>query len=548
MMGQRVITLTVAAALLLASFPSLAAVAPQPSVPVGFVAAAGADFAGMRAAGATSVKLIADWSAIEKERGTWRWEGLDLAVDLATRAGLRVVLVLSYTPKWASLATGPELNDPAIFSRQPPRHISDWEGFVSAIVTKYRAQVKDWQVWTALSLPLFRGTDREYLALLRAARTKAKAADPSSRIVLATPHGLDLISIRKAVLEARDAFDVISLSPRGLPPEAMLRPLGVLRERLLARSTKRIWIEWDPRSAGERQTWPAQVIKVLAITRAFNIERVFWAAEPAPGMEAAMQTFAAQVGDRPFAGYLVAERGIAFLFGDGEPAAAVAWSAAGNAPFKFDGDMKALSPTGEAKAAGTVGPEPVVLAGIGAGSIAEAKSTLQNRGLPVMPAAVDFSQAAEVSARLGRANVERGLYNMPYRSRRNGAVEPVEINGSEAVRTNNSKDIVFLYFDVDDSFLFYVDGRSAVEISIDVHGASAPQQLGFNLLYDSMSGYRFTSWQVVEAKDGWVTYTIRLTDAGFSNTWGWDFAINAGGNRKEDLSVRSVTVRKVARP
>lgn len=546
-MGHRVITLTVAAALLLASLPSLAAVAPKPSVAVGFVAAAGADFAGMRSAGATSVKLVADWSSIEKERGTWRWEALDRAVSAASRAGLKIVLVVSYTPKWASLATGPELNDPAIFSRQPPRRISDWEGFVSTIVTKYSAQVKDWQVWTALSLPLFRGTDREYLALLRAARAKAKAADPSSRIVLATPYGLDLISIRKVVLEARDAFDVISLSPRALPPEAMLRPLGVLRERLLARSTKRVWIEWDPRSAGERQTWPAQVIKVLAIARAFNIERVFLAAEPAPGMEAAIQTFVAQVGDRPFAGYLVAERGIAFLFGDGEPAAAVAWSAAGDAPFKFEGDVKALSPTGET-AAGTVGPEPVVLAGIGAGSIAEAKNTLQSRGLPVAPAAVDFSQAAEVSARLGRANVERGLYNMPFRSRRNGAAEPVEINGSEAVRTNNSKDIVFLYFDVDDSFLFYVDGRSAVEIDIEVHGASAPQQLGFNLLYDSMTGYRFTSWQVVEAKDGWVTYTIRLSGAGFSNTWGWDFAINAGGNRKEDLSVRSVVVRKVPRP
>lgn len=547
-MGHRVFALTVAAGLLLASLPSLAAVAPQVPMPVGFVAAGGADFAGMRSAGATSVKLVADWSSIEKEKGQFNWEALDRAVAAASRAGLKVVLVPSYTPKWASLATGVELNDPAIYSRQPPKRIADWEAFVSATAAKYKGQVTDWQVWTALSLPLFRGTDREYLALLRAARAKTKAADPSSRIVLATPLGLDLISIRKAVLEAGNAFDVISLSPRALAPEAMLRPLGVLRERLLTRSMKRIWIEWDTRSAGERQTWPAQVIKVLAIAKAFDVEQVFWAAEPAPGVEAAMQTFGAQVGGRPFAGYILAERGIAFLFGDGEPGAAVAWSTAGDAPFKFDGDLKVLSPTGDTKAAGSVGTEPVVFAGVGAGSITEAKRTLVTRGLPVPPSAQDFSETAEVSARLGRSNVERGLYNMPFRGRRNGAVEPVEIAGSEAVRTNSAKEIVFIYFDVDDSFLFYIDGRSAVEISIEVHGASAAQQLGFNLLYDSMSGYRFTSWQTVEVKDGWVTYTFAFTDAGFSNTWGWDFTINAGGNRREDLTVRSVTVRKVSKP
>lgn len=547
-MPHRFIALVIVLAMLGVSLPSGAAVAPQPSLPVGFVTAGPADFAGMRAAGATAVKVLADWSAIERERGKFMWDVLDQSVTGARSAGLNVVIVLSYTPKWASLATGVELNDPMIFSRQPPKRIADWEAFVTAIVTKYRGQVKDFQIWTALSLPLFRGTDREYLALVRAARTKARASDPSSRIVLATPFGLDLISIRKALLEAADSFDVISLSPRALAPEALMRPLGVLNERLLGRAPKRVWIEWDPRSVGDRQTWPAQTIKVMAVARTFGVEQVFWAAEPAPGMSAAMSTFTAEVGSRSFAGYVVADRGIALLFGDSDPAAAVAWTTGGDASFKFDGSVKALSPTGEAKAIGSVGTEPVVVSGLGAASVAEAKSMLQSRGLPVPPASDDFSQQTEVSVKLGRNNVEQGLYNSPFRSRRNGAVEPVEVSGSEAVRTSNARDVVFIYFDVDDSFLFYVDGRAAVEISIEVHGASAPEQLGFNVLYDSMTGYRFTSWQVVEAKDGWVTHTLRLNDAGFSNTWGWDFAINAGGNRKEDLTVRSVTVKKAPRP
>ncbi len=36
-----------------------------PGVPTGFVADAGADFSAMRAAGASAVKLVADWAAIE---------------------------------------------------------------------------------------------------------------------------------------------------------------------------------------------------------------------------------------------------------------------------------------------------------------------------------------------------------------------------------------------------------------------------------------------------------------------------------------------------
>jgi len=64
--------------------------------------------------------------------------------------------------------------------------------------------------------------------------------------------------------------------------------------------------------------------------------------------------------------------------------------------------------------------------------------------------------------------------------------------------------------------------------------------------YDSMSGYRFTPRQWVEATQGWVTYAFRLPDAAFADTWGWDFAINAVGNRGENLVVHSVTVKRVA--
>lgn len=528
----------------------------QPSVPfsTGFAAAGGADFAAMRRGGATSVKLLADWSEIESDRGQFDWKDLDAAVAAATAAGLSVTLMLAYTPKWASLATGSELNDPAIWSRQPPKRIADWETFVGQTASRYKGRVRDWQVWTVLSLPIWRGTSREYQALVRAVRIRTKPADAASRVVLATPFGVDLISIRRALREIPDSFDAISLSPRGLAPEALLRPLSVLRDRLLASTRKAIWIEWDPRAGGERSGWSAQMVKVAAIAKAFTVERLVWAIDPSIGM-GAQEMISARLGSKTFAGYLTQSQSIALVFGETD-AVAVAWSVGGEAALALEGEgITALNPAGDSRTVSTaggrstvmLGGEPLLLSGLSSSAVTAARETLAAKGAPDVPRAQDFSAAAEVSARLGKTNVERGLYNMPYRTRRNGALDVVDVDGGEAVRTVVARDIVFVYFDVDDSFLFYVDGRHDVDVIVEVRGAEAPQQLGFNVYYDSMTDYRFTSRQWVEAKDGWVTLTFRLSDAAFANTWGWDFAVNAVGNRKEDLTVRSVTVRKIPR-
>ncbi|MGH2348060.1 MAG: beta-galactosidase [bacterium] len=535
--------------------PSFAAAQPAPAPALGFVAAGGADFAGMRRAGATWVKLLADWSALEPVKGQFAWKSTDDAVAAATAAGLRVVLVLAYTPKWASYATGPELSNPSIYSRQPAKRAADWQAFVTAVVTRYKAKVQDWQVWTVLGLPAFRGTTSEYLTLLRGARVKSKAADAGSRIILSTPPGMDLAFIRRALTEAGSQFDAISLNPLGLSPDQFMRPMRVLRAQVLARQPKAVSVEWDPRTLGDRPRWPGQFVKAVVVGRTFGVGQVFWAAPPAADVESARKTFDERVGGKPFVGYLVRPGAVAIAFGEG-PTSVVAWSVGAEAQLQVEASAAVYATMGEVRQQSAPGgdkillrltPDPVVVAEAGAALFGEARATLEARGLPLAPGERDYSEAGLVRATLGKANVEDGLYNMRFRGRKNGAVEVVEVDGSEAVRTNTSKDVVFIYFDVDDSFLFYVDDRAAVEIAVEVRGAAAPQQLGFNIFYDSMTGYRFTPWQWVEAKAGWVTYTFRLTDANFANTWGWDFAVNAVGNRKENLTVRTVTVRKVAR-
>jgi hypothetical protein len=540
------LAVTVIVLLVVPSVPPFAAGQPAPAGSFGFVAQGDANFAAMRRAGGGATKIVADWSAIEPERGAFRWSDLDAAVRAAGAAGLSVTLVLAYTPRWASIATGVELRDRAIFTRQPVRRIEDWETFVRKAVSRYRSRVMEWQVWTTLSLPIWRGTPRDYVRYLVATRKITRAVDPHSRVVLATPYGLDLVWVHRMVREAGSSFDAVSLAPRGMEPEALLRPLRVLHEQILAGRPTRIWLEWDPRSSGERTGWSGEILKVAAIARALDVARVDWVVDPVLAA-AALQLFATYVGTKAPAGHLTSSRALALVFGQTNTAA-VAWSAEGGGELQLPtGRLTMITATGETRtpdgqAGLTLRPDPVILTDLDETVVAAARAFRDQGVRP--PGARDFGGVAEVSARLGRTNAEEGLYNARFRDRRNGALEAVDIDGGEAVRTNAGKDVVYAYFDVDDSFMFFVNGRHPVEVVVEVRGAAAPRALGFNLFYDSMRDYRFTEWQWVEARDGWVSFTFRLPDAAFANSWGWDFAVNAAGNRSEDLTIRSVIVRK----
>jgi hypothetical protein len=372
---------------------------------------------------------------------------------------------------------------------------------------------------------------------------------------MAAPAGVDLTFLMRVAQDAPAAFDVVALTPQGFTPEALLRPLAILGGRLKA-SGKGIWVDWLPdggtadRGAG---TWA----RLLGLAQATGIERLFLTSASQAGPD--LRQAAGVLLGRPFVGYLVRDPdAYAVVLGGGNEATVLAWATVEGRTFELPGAPPPRASTldgqsvpvemREGKSVIRLGSAPVVLSGVPPALVDEARATAASRGplVPVVNPDRDYSRTPEVSARLGRIGEERGLYNLPYRSRRNGAVDPIEIGGVEAVQTSIARQVLYVYFDIDDTFMYYAEGRIPIEITIEVWGARNPRQAGFNLLYDSTAGYRFTPWQWVEAREGWVRYALRLTDANMANTWGWDFAINTAGNRAEDLIVRSVTVRKGA--
>ncbi|HLW47366.1 MAG TPA: hypothetical protein VKW09_06315 [bacterium] len=499
-------------------------------------AGAHAQHTAVSAAGAGWARLAVSWDVVEPARRKFAWAQLDDAIRQS--AGQRVLITIQRTPRWAALT--PEAGE-SVWSHEPPQSIADWSVFVRAIATRYRGHVAAWQIEPPLEFSTYRGTTRDYLDMLHAARAEIRQADPQALVAAATPAGLDLPFIKMLYGRAGADFDAVVLYPRGRTAAELLEALGTLRERKIIDARHEIWLS-------ARTDWP-EPAQLCATALALGVTREFWQA-PARPVAAVLHA----VGDMPFVGPLDRGPGVyAFVFVNSERRTAVVWTDGEprTVPLVTDGAAVITGVDGQPRAApqaGAVaaGPDVVFVSAPAAAVVQEAGRTLAAGGMRVpRDPARDFSRADAVSVSLGATNTERGLYNERLRSLPSGGVVPVTVDGAAAVRTDQAKDAVYVYFAIDSSYAFFVDGRSDYLITVEVHRAGAPQRVGFNLMYDSMSGYRFSPWQWVDAGEGWATYSIRISDASFSKTWGWDFAVNGAADKKENLVVRSVTVTRV---
>ena len=488
--------------------------------------------------GAGWVRLTVDWDAIEPAHGKFAWTALDDAVRRAAAEGERMLVTIQRMPRWAALT--PDA-DKAVWSHEPPRSLADWSAFVRAIAERYHGRVAAWQIEPDLEFATFRGTTRDYLDMLHAARLAVRQADRNALIVASTPPAIDLPFMKLLFDRAAADFDAVMIYPRGRTAGDVVEALGTLRSRKIMDARHEIWLS-------ARTDWP-QPVQLAVTALAMGVSREFWQA-----LTPSIVTVLRKIGTTTFVGPLDRGPGIyAFVFANGAERTAVVWSdgASETVPLPTTGAAVLTGSDGLPRtpgAAGTVpvGPDPVFVTAPTDTVLDEASKTLAAGPIQVPRApSRDFSRADNVSADLGATNVERGLYNQQLRGLPSGAVVPVAVDGVSAVRTDQQKDAVYVYFAIDDSYAYFVDGRYDYLVTVEAHRAGGAQRVGFNLMYDSMSGYRFSPWQWVDAGDGWASYTIRISDASFSKTWGWDFAINGAGDKKENLVVRKVTVTRV---
>lgn len=178
----------------------------------------------MGRSGVSSVRAPFYWREAQPSRGgPTSFKKTDPLVEAAARAHVGVLPVVIGTPAWAARHPGK--------ANSPPQGTATYAAFLRALVGRYgphgsfwtehpgvpRMSIRDWQIWNEPNHAFYWSDQpftRDYIALLRAARTAIHAADPGGRAVLSgfAERSWELIAgLYRA--GARGAFDVAAIHP-----------------------------------------------------------------------------------------------------------------------------------------------------------------------------------------------------------------------------------------------------------------------------------------------------------------------------------------------
>ena len=132
------------------------------------------------------------WSQIELAKGEFKWDNLDGALANAESKGMTdVLMVLGTTPEWAvkkgDVKKGQD-HYPQPGAASAPANLTDWDDWVTAVVTRYKGRISSYEIWNEANLKNFYdGTPEELAEMTARAYTIIKAGDPEALVVSASP-------------------------------------------------------------------------------------------------------------------------------------------------------------------------------------------------------------------------------------------------------------------------------------------------------------------------------------------------------------------------
>lgn len=188
------------------------------------------------------------WDDLQPERGTWKFETLDRAVQMAKRADVDLVLTLGQTPQWAAARP----NERAV--RGPgraaePSDVALWDDYVRVVTERYKGRIAHFELWNEPRFPevhpfhgpsrgFFSGSADTMVDLGARAYRIIKTIDPAARVLSPAFDGEDR-GIKKLELYlargGKGTFDILSFHFYLLStdlPEGMIEVVARLRKVL----------------------------------------------------------------------------------------------------------------------------------------------------------------------------------------------------------------------------------------------------------------------------------------------------------------------------
>lgn len=196
--------------------------------------------------GAKWALLVPDWDRIEQQKGRYVWNTPshrfdDVVSGLVRRkikpviqiyGGNRLYMPVAPDPNQRQLAdAGKLLNDPECRRA--------WHRFLEALVRRYRAHVKVWEIWNEPNYHGFWQTPtsvEDYGRVVKAAAGVIKRAQPDAVILAGSTANVPLDYLETFLAsEGAGSFDHWSVHPYGELPEARDKAIRAVQELLRAR-------------------------------------------------------------------------------------------------------------------------------------------------------------------------------------------------------------------------------------------------------------------------------------------------------------------------
>ncbi len=531
----------------------------------------------LKQAGVRWLRLFPAWPSLERQPGKWDWSKADAIVADTRRNGLHLSGMFVFFPPWAS-ADG---KNPRAC---PVKDQKFWREYVTQVVTRYKQDIKYWEVWNEFNgggFAISSNKPKDYADMTRETFDAAKAADPTCKIGMSCAN-FDVGFFDGAIKAgAADHFDFICVHPYEQLDCAVegdvnetLSMAASLRKMLADNYQKAdmpLWIS-EMGYYAPVQPDPAQdalqaeaLVKGFTIALAQGFERIEWFEirgvvydkkrnrdlslvrrdwSPRPAYDA-LKLMTRLMGPEPkYLGWLKAgDNGYGFVFQGRGTKFLVAWGLPKGADkVTFAAPVRVIDPAGKetrlpAGTQLTLTASPVFIADLPETLAAQAAA----QAAQPFPWGADYSAAQEVSCRLGARNLEKGLKQLKPEG-----TKVVNYLEESCRQLDLSKPAgAYTMYRVAPTFAPF--GTTNLEITVVARLLSAEKPSGMTLMYESLFGYKGVKngWWNIPAGDGWHEHTWKVHDASFVGAWGYNFRTDSIGAKNEFL-IREVRVKKTA--
>jgi len=223
-----------------------------------------------------------NWDDVQPAEGQWDWSFTDRMMaeyrpDEKGRRRFHAYVLFNGTAPWLS---GPPRTD---------AERAQYAEFVFKTVSRYKDVVRAWEIWNEPNIPTFwkEPNAAEYAALLKAAYSAAKRADPGCTIIAGSTSTVDLGFLRATLFDngGWDYADAVSIHPysmgggpasQGLAEILRMTKAAVTRDGV----TKPLWITeigWTTDTTLESELRQAEyLVQEYTVAIAECVEKVFW--------------------------------------------------------------------------------------------------------------------------------------------------------------------------------------------------------------------------------------------------------------------------------